>query len=65
MFFSVSVSFSFFKLVFSSNVFISAVQQSDLVVQQSDLVLNIYIFPMFISIMIYHRILNIVPCATQ
>ena len=37
-------------------------------VQQSDSVIHIYIyscFKVFSSIMVYHRILNIVPCAIQ
>ena len=39
------------------NVLISAVEPSDLVIY-------IYIyFPIFFSVMVYHSILNIVPCA--
>ena len=37
------------------------------VAQQSDSVIYIYIFFFFtfISIMVYHRVLNIIPCAIQ
>ena len=36
------------------------------VVQQRDTVVHTYIFPfIFSSFMVYHRILNIVPCAMQ
>ena len=34
-------------------------------VQQIDSVIYIYIYFIFFSIMVYHRILNIVPCAIQ
>ena len=39
---------------------ISAVQKSDLVIH-----IHIYYFSIFFSIVVYHRILNIVPCAVQ
>ena len=41
---------------------IFTVQQSDSTVQQSDSAICIIIFILF-SIMVYHRILDIVPCA--
>ena len=33
-------------------------------VQQSDLVIHIYTFP-YSSVMVHHRIFNLVPCAVQ
>ena len=32
-------------------------------VQQSDSVIHMYTFFIFFSILVYHRILNVVPCA--
>lgn len=52
--------FFFFKLLpIGDSVLISAVQQSDSVV-------TIYIYILiFFSVMDYHNVLNIVPCAIQ
>ena len=59
------ISKTFLKNLFYSSIVIYSVVLIS-AVQQSDSVIHIYtFFFVFFSIVVYHRILNIVPCAIQ
>ena len=58
--------FLFFKLLFYIGIYLVNNVVLIFAVQQSDSVIHMYtFFFIFFSIMVYHRILNIFPCAIQ
>ena len=52
-------------LFFKTEVYLIYNVMFNSAVQQSDLVMHRYTFLIFLSIMVYHRMLNVVPSALQ